>query len=94
MLPFIDPEFARQLGIPFVSNEELAARAASLQYLSNLDEDLTVWDTTLEFDTDANQVVQGHNLFKWIAFTERLDALILTDERSSIACAVSKPSAR
>ena len=94
MLPFIDPEFARQLGIPFVSNEELAARSAALQYLSNLDEDLTVWDTTLEFDTDANQVVQGHNLFKWISLVERLDAAILTDKHLSVACAASGPPTR
>jgi ABC-type branched-subunit amino acid transport system ATPase component len=54
-----------------------------LQYLSDLDEDLTVWDTELELDTDAGQVIRGRNLFKWIALTEGLDAALVADARVS-----------
>ena len=90
MLPFINPEFAREMGIPFISNKELAQRAAALQYLTDLEEDLTIWDTCLEFDTDRQQVVCGHNVFEWIAFTERIEAAERAEER--IAERKAKPA--
>lgn len=79
MFPQIDPEFARQMGIPFISTEELVEKAAALQYVSDLEEDITVWDTDLEFNTDTKQILHGRNLFPWITFTEGLDAANLAD---------------
>ena len=53
-----------------------ARRAQAYQYLSNLDEELTVWDTTLEYDAGSGTVNRGRNLFEWVSFVERLDAEI------------------